>query len=115
MLYECALCGGCTKECATGWDPVMFTKEARLACGAGRRNCPNTYEKLITNLTEKPEVFTVSRPWIRSSKPRSRLFPRRLRYIALLRAATHVANGSVLNAIEAVELLQKAGVNFAVT
>lgn len=29
-VYECALCGACTKECVTGWDPVLFTKEARL-------------------------------------------------------------------------------------
>ena len=27
--YECALCGGCVEDCTTGWDPVMFTKEAR--------------------------------------------------------------------------------------
>lgn len=29
-VYECALCGACVKECVTGWDPVAFTKEARL-------------------------------------------------------------------------------------
>ncbi len=29
-IYECACCGACTKECVTGWDPVMFIKEARL-------------------------------------------------------------------------------------
>ena len=29
-IYECALCGACTKECATGWDPVSFTKDVRL-------------------------------------------------------------------------------------
>ena len=29
-VYECALCGACTKECATGWDPVAFTREVRL-------------------------------------------------------------------------------------
>lgn len=29
-VYECACCGACTKECATGWDPVLFIKEARL-------------------------------------------------------------------------------------
>ncbi len=28
-VYECALCGACTKECATGWDPVVFTKDVR--------------------------------------------------------------------------------------
>lgn len=29
-LYECACCGACTKECVTGWDPVSFTRAARL-------------------------------------------------------------------------------------
>ncbi len=29
-IYECATCGGCVKECVTGWNPVMFTKETRL-------------------------------------------------------------------------------------
>ena len=29
-VYECALCGACTNDCATGWDPVAFTKEVRL-------------------------------------------------------------------------------------
>ena len=29
-VYECATCGACVHECVTGWDPVMFAKEARL-------------------------------------------------------------------------------------
>lgn len=29
-LYECCTCGGCVNVCVTGWDPVAFTKEARL-------------------------------------------------------------------------------------
>lgn len=29
-VYECMLCGACTKECATGWDPIGFTTELRL-------------------------------------------------------------------------------------
>lgn len=29
-LYECAACGACVHDCTTGWDPVSFTKEARL-------------------------------------------------------------------------------------
>ena len=29
-IYECATCGACVRDCVTGWDPVMFTKEARL-------------------------------------------------------------------------------------
>ena len=29
-IYECAGCGACVRDCMTGWDPVMFTKEVRL-------------------------------------------------------------------------------------
>lgn len=29
-IYECACCGACVHDCTTGWDPVVFTKEARL-------------------------------------------------------------------------------------
>ena len=29
-IYECCTCGACVCDCVTGWDPVMFTKEARL-------------------------------------------------------------------------------------
>lgn len=30
-LYDCALCGACVEECATGWNPVDATLDARLA------------------------------------------------------------------------------------
>lgn len=30
-IYECCTCGACMHDCVTGWDPVMFTKETRLA------------------------------------------------------------------------------------
>lgn len=29
-IYECCTCGACVHDCTTGWDPVMFTKETRL-------------------------------------------------------------------------------------
>ena len=28
-LYECALCGACTNNCITGWDPKVFVQELR--------------------------------------------------------------------------------------
>jgi Fe-S oxidoreductase len=30
MVYECALCGACTAQCATCFDPLPFTRAARL-------------------------------------------------------------------------------------
>ncbi len=29
-IYECQMCEACTCDCATGWDPTYFTKEVRL-------------------------------------------------------------------------------------
>lgn len=29
-IYECATCSACAHTCVTGWDPVLFTREARL-------------------------------------------------------------------------------------
>ena len=28
-MYECLLCGACTNDCATGFDPLVFIREAR--------------------------------------------------------------------------------------
>ena len=28
-MYECLLCGACTNDCATGFDPLIFIREAR--------------------------------------------------------------------------------------
>ncbi len=55
-LYECALCGGCTNDCATGWDPVQFTKEARLS-SALEGNMPDYVQKLLKNIMSTDNVF----------------------------------------------------------
>ena len=47
-IYECAFCGACVHDCATAWDPVMFTKEVRLQ--AALDGClPEYIEKLVDN------------------------------------------------------------------
>lgn len=28
-MYQCCLCGACTNDCVTGWDPTVFIREAR--------------------------------------------------------------------------------------
>lgn len=33
-IYECALCGACTGDCATGFDPTRFVKAARAEAAA---------------------------------------------------------------------------------
>lgn len=55
-VYECALCGGCVKECVTGWDPVMFTKEARLAAALDGK-LPDYITVMIENLQNTGNVY----------------------------------------------------------
>lgn len=55
-VYECSLCGGCMTDCVTGWDPVMFTKEARLGAALDGK-LPEYIMKLIENIMEKGNVY----------------------------------------------------------
>ncbi len=60
-LYECALCGACTKECVTGWDPVLFTKAARLdAALAGK--LPAKIAELTANAVETGNAYGEKEP-----------------------------------------------------
>lgn len=109
-LYECAGCGACTKECVTGWDPVMFTKAARLdAALAGK--LPPYIEKLVNACLETGNAYG------------------KTTYDAALTAAVarHAAKTDVLfllgvdaaymapaTAINAIAALEKAGCAFTV-
>ena len=55
-VYECTLCGGCMTDCVTGWDPVMFAKEARLGAALDGK-LPEYVLKMINNLTEKGSIY----------------------------------------------------------
>ena len=55
-LYECACCGGCVHDCITGWDPVMFTKEARLQA-AMEGALPEYINVLVENCLETGNAY----------------------------------------------------------
>lgn len=55
-VYECSLCGGCMTDCVTGWDPVMFTKEARLGAALDGK-LPEYIMNMLSNLQEKGNVY----------------------------------------------------------
>ena len=100
-VYECTLCGGCMTDCVTGWDPVMFAKEARLGAALDGK-LPEYVLKMINNLTEKGSIYGAEKnPNIPVFEDKNTLF--------FLGEDTR-AKGC---AKAAVELLQKAGVKFA--
>lgn len=55
-IYECSTCGACVHDCTTGWDPVMFTKEARLQA-ALEDKLPDYINKLVDNCLETGNAY----------------------------------------------------------
>lgn len=109
-VYECALCGACTKECATGWDPVAFTKEVRLEA-AMNGLMPDYINKLIENVENtgnpygKTEICKDLTAEIESLPKKTDV---------LLFLGVDARYMSCKSAINAIKLLKKAKVNFTV-
>lgn len=55
-IYECAGCGACVRDCVTGWDPVMFTKEVRLQA-AMEDKLPAYINTLVDNCLEVGNAY----------------------------------------------------------
>ena len=55
-VYECSLCGGCMTDCVTGWDPVMFTREARLGAALDGK-LPSYIMDMVQNVLEKGNIY----------------------------------------------------------
>ncbi|MBQ9914910.1 MAG: (Fe-S)-binding protein [Clostridia bacterium] len=99
-VYECSLCGGCMTDCVTGWDPVMFTKEARLGAALDGK-LPEYVMTMLQNLSEKGNIY---------GAPKNENIPEiKGGDILFFLGEDTRAKGC---AKVAVDLLQKAGVDF---
>ena len=100
-VYECSLCGGCMTDCVTGWDPVMFTKEARLGAALDGK-LPEYVMTMVQNVMEKGNIYGADQnPNIPELSDNDTLF---------FLGEDVRAKGCAKNAVE---LLKKAGVSFA--
>ena len=102
-VYECALCGACVKECVTGWDPVMFTKEARLGAALDGK-LPDYILKLIENLQAGGSIYKTAKYDVPDMADRDTL-------LFLGEDALYQAHSC---ADKAITLLKKLGVDFTV-
>ena len=100
-VYECSLCGGCVADCVTGWDPVMFTKEARLGAALDGK-LPEYVMTMLENFNKKGNVYGADKneniPEINGGD------------ILFFTGEDIRAKGCAKNAVE---LLKKAGVEFS--
>jgi len=55
-IYECTLCGACTNNCMTGWDPKVFVQELKTELVLGG-NAPDYIVKLLETYAESGNVY----------------------------------------------------------
>ncbi len=109
-IYECSTCGACVHDCTTGWDPVMFTKETRLQA-ALEGKLPEYINTLVANCletgnaygkTETCETLTASIKAHADKKD------------TLLFLGVDAKFMACEQALKAIKVLDKAGVDFTV-
>ncbi len=109
-VYECTLCGACTKECKTGWDPVLFTTEAKLNA-ALEGAMPEYITKMVENVEKTGNCFGETDVCSKLTAEIAALPKDSETVLFLGKTATYK---SARQAREAIELLKKAGLNFTV-
>lgn len=109
-IYECACCGGCVNVCVTGWDPVMFTKEARLKA-ALEGKLPEYINTLVDNCIDtgnaygKNDICDRLKEAIKAHEKKTD---------TLLLLGTDAEYMVCEQAVKAVKVFEKAGVEFTV-
>lgn len=109
-VYECALCGACVKECVTGWDPVLYTKEARLLA-ALEGKLPKYVEKMLDNIENTGNVYGIKDI---DNDLKSIISKHKDKTDVLFFVGKDAIYKSPENAIKTIKLLEKAGVSFTV-
>ncbi len=109
-IYECACCGACVKECVTGWDPVMFTKEARLEA-AMEGVLPEYINKLVDNCLETGNAYGVTEL---DADLKAAIAAHAQKTDTLLFLGVDARCKAPAAAVNAIKALEKAGVAFTV-
>ncbi|HQE67193.1 MAG TPA: (Fe-S)-binding protein [Bacillota bacterium] len=111
-MYECCLCGACSQDCKTGFEPPIFIREARTEAIV-RDVLPENVRMIADNLMEKGNLYGVSSAEIQSKL--EKLLPNRPQKAGVL---LYVGQTALIKAPEISEalicLLKKASVDFTV-
>ena len=109
-IYECATCGGCVRECVTGWDPVMFTKETRLQA-ALEGKLPSYIAKLVENCLSVGNAYGKTEL---NAELAAAIAAHSAKTDVLLYLGVDAMYMAPEQAVKAIRVLEKAGVEFSV-
>ena len=104
-MYECLLCGACTADCVTGFDPLIFIREARTQAMLEELT-PDFAQKVIDKLMETGNAYGA-----KEAKVNYEGIPQEGETLVWLGNAARYAVPDVAEALFAI--LKKAGVAFA--
>ena len=104
-MYECLLCGACTNDCATGFDPLIFIREARTQANV-LDLVPPSVQKVIDRVLETGNVYGAKVPKVSFEG-----IPAAGETLVWLGATARYAVPETAEALFAI--LKKAGVAFA--
>ncbi|MBQ4434866.1 MAG: (Fe-S)-binding protein [Clostridia bacterium] len=104
-MYECLLCGACTNDCATGFDPLIFIREARTQANV-LDLVPPGVQKVIDRVLETGNVYGAKVPKVSFEG-----IPAAGETLVWLGATARYAVPETAEALFAI--LKKAGVAFA--
>ncbi len=107
-VYQCALCRDCTNDCATGYDPVVYTKEARLMA-ALEGKMPEYAERLLLNIEKTGNVYGEKKI---DEELMAEISSGGEKSDTLFYLGTDAIYKTPKNAIAAIRVLRKAGIKF---
>ncbi|MBO5358776.1 MAG: (Fe-S)-binding protein [Clostridia bacterium] len=109
-IYECCTCGACVHDCITGWDPVMFTKETRLQAALEGKT-PDYINVLIDNCLETGNAYgkTATCETLTAA-----IKAHADKKDTLLLLGVDAKFMACKQALKAIQVLEKAGVDFSV-
>ena len=107
-IFECSTCGACVHDCVTGWDPVMFTKETRREA-ALEGKLPDYIMSLVANCLETGNAYGKTTTCDRLTEA---IKAHSAKKDTLLLLGVDAKFMVCEQALKAVKVLDKAGVDF---
>lgn len=105
-MYECILCGACTNDCVTGFEPPVFIREGRTQAVLNDL-VPEHVQKVIDRVSETSNIYGA-----KDCKVKLNGIPEKADTLVWLGATARYSTPCVAEAL--LSILTKAGVRFAV-
>ncbi len=109
-IYECATCGACVHDCTTAWDPIMFTKEVRLQAALDGK-LPEYINTLVDNCLDVGNAYGKTQL---CDTLKAKMEEHSEKTATLLFLGTDARYEVCKQAVKAIQVLEKAGVDFTV-